>query len=207
MKNRGKKLFSYTVKRKKIKNIILKIRPNGNIEISAPFKTSESKVKEFVSSKSSWIQNHINSLEEKKAKQGINHEKYIYILGERFLMSNEQLLNSSQRKEFVIELYKLRSIEIITPLIEKFSALTELKVESVKYKFMKTRWGSCNSKKRCLNLNTMLMASPIEAIEYVILHEISHIKYPNHQSEFWNFIAYFMPDWENRKDKLIYLDL
>ncbi|MGL4687373.1 MAG: M48 metallopeptidase family protein, partial [Fusobacteriaceae bacterium] len=72
------------------------------------------------------------------------------------------------------------------------------------YKFMKTRWGSCNTRKKYLNFNILLLASPLESIEYVVLHEIAHLKYPHHQKSFWNYISFYMPDWKDRKKKLIH---
>ncbi|EGK7562189.1 M48 family metallopeptidase, partial [Campylobacter coli] len=64
---------------------------------------------------------------------------------------------------------------------------------------MKTRWGSCNHKKGYINLNLRLLEKNLRAIEYVILHELSHIKFPNHSKEFYDFIHSFMSDFRQRE--------
>lgn len=66
---------------------------------------------------------------------------------------------------------------------------------------MKTRWGSL-SKGGILTLNTKLIAAPKECIEYVVVHELCHLKYPNHDKKFYRLLETRMPDWEKRKQKL-----
>ena len=72
---------------------------------------------------------------------------------------------------------------------------------------MKTRWGSCNSRKKYININSLLFASPIESIEYIVLHEIAHLKYPHHQRDFWEFVECYIPDWKERRKKLFYFEI
>ena len=67
---------------------------------------------------------------------------------------------------------------------------------------MKTRWGSCNVKTKNINLNLELIKKPQECIEYVVLHELAHLKHPNHSKQFWEYVGMHMPDWKLRKKKL-----
>ena len=67
---------------------------------------------------------------------------------------------------------------------------------------MQTRWGSCNVERRNINLNLELIKKPRYCIEYVILHELAHLKYPNHGKKFWEYMSVHMPNWEWRKNKL-----
>jgi predicted metal-dependent hydrolase len=66
---------------------------------------------------------------------------------------------------------------------------------------MKTRWGSL-SKGGILTLNIKLIAAPKECIEYVVVHELCHLKYPNHDKKFYRLLETRLPDWEKRKQKL-----
>ena len=73
------------------------------------------------------------------------------------------------------------------------------RISRVSVKMMKTRWGSCNSKKGYINLSTRLIHKPFGAIEYVILHELTHLKFPHHQPSFYAHIAGLMPDYKARE--------
>ena len=64
---------------------------------------------------------------------------------------------------------------------------------------MTSRWGSCNFVRKILTFNYALINAPIECVEYVIYHEFTHFIEPNHSKKFYNQLAMFMPDWQERK--------
>jgi predicted metal-dependent hydrolase len=67
---------------------------------------------------------------------------------------------------------------------------------------MKTLWGSCTPSKDKITLNEYLLKADIRCIQYVILHELTHLIYPNHSKEFYDFLTIHMPDWKERKKQL-----
>ena len=67
---------------------------------------------------------------------------------------------------------------------------------------METRWGSCLVKKKIITLNKRLLEVPRNCIEYVVMHELCHLIYPNHSKQFYSFLTMLMPDWKERKDYL-----
>jgi len=67
---------------------------------------------------------------------------------------------------------------------------------------MKARWGSCLKEKNIILLNSELIKAPKFCIDYVILHELIHFKYRNHDAEFYDFMTSLMPDWKQRKEIL-----
>ena len=75
-------------------------------------------------------------------------------------------------------------------------------VEKVSIKPMKTRWGSCNYVKKYINLNTELVKRTPFEIEYVVLHELCHIFYMNHQKDFWSLVEKYMSDYKIRRKNL-----
>ena len=66
---------------------------------------------------------------------------------------------------------------------------------SISYRKNKRTWGSCNYKNG-LNFNILLMKFPIEVMEYVIIHELSHIKHKNHSKDFWNLVSFYCPNYK-----------
>ncbi len=71
---------------------------------------------------------------------------------------------------------------------------------------MNTRWGSCTPKKRTIRLSTLLASKPQEQIEYVIVHELAHLKEPNHSHAFWKIVEHYIPDYKELRYKLNHAD-
>ena len=67
---------------------------------------------------------------------------------------------------------------------------------------MKARWGSCHNKDKTILLNLELIKAPKYCIDYVVLHELIHFKYRNHDKKFYTFLTLLMPDWKRRKEIL-----
>ena len=91
--------------------------------------------------------------------------------------------------------------EYIIPIVKKYSILTGLKPQDIVIRKFKSIWGNCSSKK-IIKLNQKLIHYNIKSIEYVCLHEITHLKYMNHQKQFWNYIKKYMPDYKERANLL-----
>ena len=72
----------------------------------------------------------------------------------------------------------------------------------IKVRYMTSRWGSCQSKRGVITLNSKLIEAPRNCIEYVVLHEFTHFIHPNHSKKFYDFVAMLMPDWKERKMEL-----
>ena len=90
------------------------------------------------------------------------------------------------------------SLDRIYPVIEKYG----IKKPEIQIRVMKARWGSCIKGKNILLLNFELIKAPKFCIDYVVLHELIHLKYRNHDAEFYNFLTALMPDWKQRKEIL-----
>jgi predicted metal-dependent hydrolase len=86
----------------------------------------------------------------------------------------------------------------VYPQVKKYGvAFPEIQLRE-----MVSRWGSCSPKKGFMIFNTALIAMPVSCIEYVVTHEFTHFLYPNHSKKFYQQLATFMPDWEERKKRL-----
>ena len=87
----------------------------------------------------------------------------------------------------------------IAELLPALEAQTGLYCSEWRVKDMKTRWGSCNITKKRIWLNLKLVQYPPECLEYVILHELIHLKVPNHSADFYAELDQYMPDWQMRR--------
>lgn len=171
---------------KKIRNrhTYLRIKSINLLEISSHIFFTISDAKKLIERKRSWIEHHLISFERKKKES----DKYRY-LGELYDLN----LSSKELDEF----YRKKAKELIPKLVEKYSLNMSLYSTSVKFRKNKNTWGSCNYKNG-LNFNILLLKYPIEIIEYVVIHELAHIRHKNHSKEFWNLVEVYCPDYKKR---------
>lgn len=78
----------------------------------------------------------------------------------------------------------------------------DIEKPSIKIREMKVRWGSCHREDKIIILNSELIKAPKHCIDYVVLHELIHFKYKNHNDEFYTFLTSLMPEWTKRKKVL-----
>lgn len=212
------------VNKKNIKNMHLSVKPPlGNVVVSAPLLMSQKSIENFVRLNSGWIkkqQEKFINQPRMTARQYVSGETY-YIFGKQFFLEfvsaskksfkidgNKIVLgmkaNSTveQREKFVREKFRQILIEQLERLIPKWEKTTNLYCESFKTKYMLTRWGTCNSKAKRIWINLQMVEKPLDCLEYIILHELIHLKISNHGKDFINMMNQFMPDWKDRKKLL-----
>lgn len=210
--------------KKNVKNIYIRIKPSGIVTLSVPLNTSDEYIQLILKKRKNWIEKHLNYFKENyKLKQEKNYDendcikylgkkyylKLIYsniekiILDEYYLyMYTTKIDNRTYKKELLNQWYLNRSTEIFNEIIDKYLKIVKEPVKKVTIKSMKTRWGSCNYLKNTINLNLKLIEKPKIAIEYVIFHELAHLKFPNHSKMFYEYIFTYMPDYKDRINKL-----
>ena len=154
------------IERKKIKNLHLHVSPSGRVYASAPLRTSEKCVIQFIRENMGWI--------------GAQLEKYA----------------GRPDKEW----YEARKGEFekkVAAFLPKWEAETQLFCSSWHTRYMTSRWGSCVPSKKRLCFNLQLYDRPEICLEYVILHELLHLKHPGHGADFKADLDRFMPDWRS----------
>ena len=97
--------------------------------------------------------------------------------------------------------YKDYSNHYIIPRVEYFSEIMDLKYQEIKFRKMKGRWGSCSSK-RVLTFNTELIKTKKELIDYVVVHELAHLKHMNHSKEFHALVQKYLPNSKQYRQEL-----
>lgn len=200
--------YELKITRKRIKNIIIKVRKVGIVEVSVPYFVNYSQVNEIIKLKNTWIVQRMQELSKaQKPKQisflGKNYDLE-FELGMRadVLIKDNKIivncLNESEAKDILDNFYKSKSKEIFQEILFRFCAITNKSIKSFKVRKMTTRWGSCNTKLAYINLNTELIKKDYKAIEAVIMHELTHLYYANHSKAFYDKLLEFMPDYYER---------
>ena len=104
--------------------------------------------------------------------------------------------NSDEKKKVMEKWYFENAQKVFVNAIQKWLEILDESIEKLSIKPMKSRWGSCNYVKRYINLNTELIKRTQFEIEYVVLHELTHLKYPNHGKGFYRYIENYMPNYK-----------
>jgi len=213
------------VVQKNIKNIHLSVYPpTGRVRISAPNRMDLATIRVFVISKLSWIkkqQTRLRNQEREAQREFINRESH-YFNGKRYLLkvTERDVAPKVVLKHSAIELYvrpetdavKKKSIldewyrrilkKTVPSLIEKWEKKMNVQVNEFGIKKMKTKWGTCNREAKRIWLNLELAKKPPECLEFIVVHEMSHLLERNHNDRFIALMTEFMPKWRFYKDEL-----
>ena len=213
------------VQKKNIKNLHLVVAPpDGKVRVSAPMHLSDDSIKMFVRTKLGWIKKQQEKFEKqpRQSEREYVSGETLYVLGQQYflrveysykgnsliLSGNEAILTvrkestASQREAFINEWYRALLKEKIEMYLPKWENITGLHCDSWQTKYMTTRWGTCNTNTRKIWLNLQLAKKPIECLEYVILHELAHLKVRNHSKDFVAIMDQYMPYWRETKKLL-----
>lgn len=216
--------ISVDIIRKNIKNIYLSVLPpDGRVRVSAPKRISDDFIIAFVQAKLAWIktrQERILNHPRTKEREFVSGEtlyvwgipytlqvevgsKYSLVLdGRNAVFTVRKGSNVSQRQRFINEWYRSLLKAEVANYLPKWEEITGLYSSGWQSKDMKTKWGTCNIVTRKIWLNLQLAQKPIDCLEYVILHELAHLKVKNHGADFVAILNFYMPDWRARKKLL-----
>ena len=208
--------------KKDVKNITLKVRPNGEAILTAPKSASDEHIKFIVQKRTKWIAQKRTFFAsfQTSEKEYVSGEDFRY-LGRSYrlkvVQSKEERVklqrgylelfvkdkSDLKRKEnLVYEWYYKKAMLYFFNILQEFNKIVKQDIKSVKIRQMKTRWGSCNPYKSYINLNIELIKKPKACIEYIVFHELVHLLYPDHSKKFYDYLTLYMPDWQKRKEIL-----
>ncbi len=192
------------------RTLALEIKPDATLVVRAPRRTPLKQVQKFVESHDDWIN--------RKQAEVLNRPRAPekrFVEGEEFLLQGKscrlRLVDSPakavdfdgrlllsrhalpQAKEAVIKWYKSHARGILTDRVKKFAAIMGCRPSTIRITSPQRRWGSCGVHSS-LNFNWRLVMAPPEIIDYVVVHELAHIRHRGHGREFWSFVEAFAPD-------------
>jgi len=222
----GTRTIEFEVVRKsRMKNTYIEVTSEG-VLVKTNKSTSIREINEFIVKKSAWITKHLENLKAMKIDREIVTGSRIYYLGKSYYVEIKKELEaltpnhpslkftasrfvieakkdvSQEELEWVIDMfYKQKAIEKITILAEKWSKEMGLIPSYIGYRKAKTRWGSCSGRNR-ISFNYYLMKLPLPLVEYVVVHELAHIKHKNHSSDFWGLVKSHLDDYKIREERI-----
>lgn len=166
-----------TVIRSNRKTMAIQVNPDLTVTVRAPMRASAKEIERILREKEGWIQRAMNKLQEKKTL---------------FEAEDMKPLSHAEIQELAV-----KASEYIPGRVAYFSKKVGVDYGRITIRNQKTRWGSCSSKGN-LNFNCLLMLTPSEIIDYVVVHELCHRKEMNHSKAFWNEVAKILPDYKKR---------
>lgn len=173
-KGPGSSAMKVTVIRSNRKTMAIQVNSDLTVMVRVPRCASSNDIERILREKEPWIRKHMEQMQEKKA---------LYESEEIEYLTNEEIQELADR-----------ALEYIPKRVEYFSRVMGVNYGRITIRNQKTRWGSC-SEKGNLNFNCLLMLTPSEVIDYVVVHELCHRKQMNHSKDFWNEVEKVIPNY------------
>lgn len=213
------------LRKKKIRNINLRVvPPGGKVIITVPYGVSTALAKKFLAEKEEWIikqkeridknifdkeKNYLEgekhylfgkpyslSLVESKVKEGIrcyNNSIYIYTHKPGDTEHNQMLMD---------DWYRSNLAAMLDPMVRRWSQVAGVKVNELRIRKMKTRWGSCNPSAKRIWINLLLARRRPALIEYIVVHEVCHLLEASHNKRFYALMDKLLPGWKELRKEL-----
>lgn len=199
----------------KLKHIYLSFDAYGNLIIKSP-EVSQRHIENLILKKASWIEKSREKLRKQKGKVlNFSDQSELYFMGKAYPLiltvhSKKKSMLHFDRSSFMLHYYKYDEVlfqkqmnhfykteaqNYIPEVVNRWSKRMGLYPTDIRFRKTKRQWGSCTVK-NVLNFNTMMMKLPQDVIQYIIVHELVHIKYKHHQKAFWDEVESYLPDYK-----------
>ena len=220
------KEYIYEFERKRIRNINLRIRSDGSIYVSCPNRVSDKAVNEFLISKKDFLISSLNKVNSRinNSKQvkpiepgtkvsvfGVMKEvviipsrrNYVVLTSDNVVIYAKDIYD----QDLLLKVYnkwraeslKAKVLHICDEVCPLFMNMGADEPAMIKFRSMKSRWGSCKPKERVITFNYNLFEVPEDCIRYVVIHEFAHLLVPDHSERFYRYVAKVMPDWKVKR--------
>jgi hypothetical protein len=227
----GNTLINYEIIRTNRKTMGIIVDHERNLIVRSPKNTAEAKIEEVLKKKTNWILSKLKEMNKikpaPKEKEFMTGEKLPY-LGRRYslevnpseiskvevkLYQGKFIIDypveledkKEQRREEIrtalIEWYREHAKEKINERVDKYKFKLDVEPNNVVVKKQKKRWGSCSSKNN-LNFNWKIIMAPMSIVDYLVVHELTHLIHDNHSRDFWSTVAAVIPDIKEKKEWL-----
>lgn len=209
-------------RRPRQRHMHLRVRPDGQLRVTCNKRIAKREIFTFLRESEGFIKNCLLKIKEQRqrfpAKQFTTGEEFLF-LGQRLPLQiiwswnakvqiralEDQLemvaplvSSAEERRKAVFKFMQKQARGTLTERVNFFAQQMNLYPKTLSIRGQRTRWGSCSSAGK-VNLNWKLMAALPEVIDYVVVHELAHLRYMNHSTQFWNLVEQFFPDHHSAK--------
>lgn len=228
------KPIQYDLQKKKVKNVNIRIKSDLTVHVSAPFRVSQKEIEQILSGKSDFILSALQKYEKSQENARLSQKEsgdmdfvtvfgkampitlkdgkrnHAEIVGNEFFVTLKDVNDKEALKKAIDNTLNKLFMETVTEICHKIYPKFENHLPyfpKIKFRRMKSRWGSCNYRKYILTFNYHLMRAPIDCVEYVIYHEFTHFIHPNHSKAFYLELSAFVPDHKIKKKELQHISI
>ncbi len=220
--------IEYSVIRKPVKNINIRVHPDRTVHVSAGPKVPERVLDDFVLQKAGWILKCFEKFEarapaaeptytdgeavrilgrEYTLKSAFSKKEEVRVDGEggRIILLTKNPIDAAGKKRLYERWLTGQCERVFRLVLEQSLPLFKgykVPMPELKIRKMKSRWGSCIAAKKTVTLSKMLIEAPRPAVEYVVVHELAHFVHQNHSKEFYGLVRSILPDYKERKKML-----
>ncbi|MGM0481359.1 MAG: M48 family metallopeptidase [Pseudomonadota bacterium] len=215
---------SVTITRKPIKHLYLRVKAPGSVTVSAPQHWPLAAIQSVIEQRSEWIEKQQQKLSQRPAQTPLSYHdgSSLRFEGQSLQLCSELIQGRSQvmlapphiilklpsgatekaREKLVDGWYRQQLKQRIANLLDYWQPIMEVSASAYGVRKMKTRWGSCNIRSKKIWLNFDLIKKSPESLEYVIVHELTHLYERYHNARFYRLMDQFLPDWRVRRQRL-----
>jgi predicted metal-dependent hydrolase len=214
------RVLSYQVIRseKRRRTISLRIKEDGKIVIYVPYRTMQEEIERFIEKSRSWVSQKLLERERsiRETKRGFAPGERFFYLGESYPLSIESNGNKGpplklsfgkfildknrvdEARDLFTLWYRAEAKETLKERVDYYSHRLLLFPKAVRITSARSRWGSCSGDNR-LSFSWRIMMASLDVIDYILIHELAHIKEKNHSKRFWNYLESIIPDYKERR--------
>lgn len=164
------------VRRSKRKTMVIEITKDAKVIVRAPLRMTQTKIENFVNEKAGWIEKNLTKIRKKTEEKNMVKK-----------LTEDDIVKLSQK-----------AVGVFPPKVEYYAKMLGVTYGRITIRNQKTRWGSCSGKGN-LNFNCLLMLTPEEIQDYVVVHELCHLREMNHSKRFWDEVEQILPDYRERR--------
>jgi predicted metal-dependent hydrolase len=219
--------FTLEVVRSSVRQLRLTIRPpHGQLRVTVPLRTSEATIREVVLRKQAWIRRHQTTMRERPLLPALHYEtgETHYYQGQAWRLCVHEQAGRAQvqlapdkatlyllvpvgttpaQRAHVLARWRRTQLQALVPaLLAKWEPVVGAQAAAWGIKQMKTRWGTCSIRARRIWLSLELSQWPLHCLEYVLVHELTHLHERLHNARFWHLLGQAMPEWQTAHQAL-----
>ena len=222
----GRSTIEYRLVRENRKNLAITINPDKSVVVKAPLSSNLDEIQAKLQKRGHWIIKQLNYFDqfhplqpERQFVSGETHyylgrqyrlrtnkgkEKPVKLIGKFFIVQTQEPDNRERVKQLMLQWYTDHAQSLLDRRI--FLYLEQIygkgfETQEIQYRLMKRKWGSYSSK-GAITFNIELVKTPVDCIDYVIVHELCHLIHPNHDKGFYKLMGSIIPNWRERKKRL-----